>query len=152
MLSKKAKYAIRAMIHLAARQGTGPVMIKDIAQEERIPKKFLEAILVDLKNGGMLKSRAGKGGGYEMATPASDIDLGEIIRKIDGPLALTPCASKTAFCLCDDCPTEKFCTIQVVMREVRNETARVLEGKSLESLVVMAQSGRPSGTEVDFNI
>ena len=152
MLSKKAKYAIRAMIHLAARQGKGPVMIKAIASEERIPKKFLEAILVDLKNGGMLKSRAGKGGGYEMAKAAADVNLGEIIRQIEGPLALTPCASKTAFSLCDDCPTEKFCTIQVVMREVRDETARILEGKTLESLVTMAQASGPLGAEVDFII
>src|SRR5262245_50904316 len=97
MLSKKAKYGIRALLYLAERRGQGPILIKDIAKAERIPQKFLEAILVELKSDGILKSRAGRTGGYELLRPPKEVNLGQVIRLMDGPLAPIPCVSQMAY-------------------------------------------------------
>jgi Rrf2 family protein len=133
MLSKKTKYAIKALLALAD-QREEPVRISDLARAEQIPRKFLESILLGLKNHGVLQSRKGKGGGYLLARDPSTIYLGQIVRMFDGPLAPVPCASQTAYVRCADCPDEAACGVHLAMKEVRDATARVLDGTSLAAL------------------
>src|SRR5215207_11455970 len=134
MLSKKAKYAIKALLALADHPGLEPVRISDLARAEQIPPKFLELILLGLRNQGFLKSRKGKGGGYLLARDPSDIYLGQIVRMFDGPLAPVPCASQTAYVPCADCPDEATCGVRLAMKEVRDATARILDHTSIASL------------------
>jgi Rrf2 family protein len=134
MLSRKAKYAIKALLALADRDGEEPTRIADLARAEQIPPKFLELILLGLKNNGILQSRKGKGGGYRLARDPSQIYLGQIVRMFDGPLAPVPCASQTAYVPCADCRDEAICGVRLAMKEVRDATARILDGTSLASL------------------
>ena len=134
MLSRKAKYAIKALLALANEQGEEPVRIVDLAQEQQIPPKFLELILLGLKNHGLLHSRKGKGGGYRLARDPAEISLGQIVRLFDGPLAPVPCASQTAYVRCADCRNEAVCGVHLAMKEVRDATAKILDGTSLASL------------------
>src|SRR3954463_538472 len=134
MLSKKAKYAIKALIALAEREDDEPMRIADLALAEQIPPKFLELILLGLRNQGILQSRKGKGGGYRLARDPADIYLGQIVRMFDGPLAPVPCASQTAYQRCSDCKNEVVCGVHLAMKEVRDATARVQDGTSLASL------------------
>ncbi len=134
MLSKKAKYAIKALLALAEHERGEPVRIADLAHEEQIPPKFLELILLGLKNQGILQSRKGKGGGYLLARDPADIYLGQIVRMFDGPLAPVPCASQTAYMACADCPNEAVCGVHLAMKAVRDATAKVLDGTSIASL------------------
>ena len=119
-----------------------PMRIVDLARQEQIPPKFLELILLGLKNQGILQSRKGKGGGYLLARDPADIYLGQIVRMFDGPLAPVPCASQTAYVPCADCPSEAICGVHLAMKEVRDATARVLDGTSLASL--RRQSSSPA--------
>ena len=145
MLSKKAKYAIKALLALAQRGREEPMRIADLAREERIPPKFLELILLGLKNHGILQSRKGKGGGYLLARDPADIYLGQIVRMFDGPLAPVPCASQTAYVPCADCANEAVCGVHLAMKEVRDATARVLDGTNLAALrEKMDQKSGPS--------
>lgn len=134
MLSKKAKYAIKALLRLADDQRGEPMRIADLARAEQIPPKFLEQILLGLKNHGILQSRKGKGGGYLLARDPASIYLGQIVRMFDGPLAPVPCASQTAYVPCADCRNEAVCGVHLAMKEVRDATAKVLDGTSLASL------------------
>jgi Rrf2 family protein len=134
MLSKKAKYAIKALLALAERDGEEPVRIADLARDEQIPAKFLELILLDLRNQGILQSRKGKGGGYLLARDPRDIYLGQIVRMFDGPLAPVPCASQTGYVRCADCRNEEVCGVRLAMKEVRDATAKILDGTSIASL------------------
>jgi Rrf2 family protein len=134
MLSRKAKYAIKALLALAESEPGEPVRISDLARAEQIPAKFLELILLGLRNQGILRSRKGKGGGYLLARDPSEIYLGQIVRMFDGPLAPVPCASQTAYVPCADCRNEAVCGVHLAMKEVRDATARVLDGTSLASL------------------
>jgi Rrf2 family protein len=134
MLSKRSKYAIKALLALADHERGEPVRIADLAQEEQIPPKFLELILLGLKNQGILQSRKGKGGGYLLARDPADIYLGQIVRMFDGPLAPVPCASQTAYVACADCPDEAICGVHLAMKAVRDATAKVLDGTSIASL------------------
>jgi Rrf2 family protein len=134
MLSKKAKYAIKALLRLAEQPPHEPMRIVDLARAERIPPKFLELILLELRNRGILQSRKGKGGGYLLARDPSDIYLGQIVRLFDGPLAPVPCASQTAYVPCADCPSEAVCGVHLAMKEVRDATAKILDGTSIASL------------------
>ncbi len=143
MLSKKAKYAIKALIALAGREREEPMRIADLAREEQIPPKFLELILLGLKNHGVLQSRKGKGGGYLLARDPADIYLGQIVRMFDGPLAPVPCASQTAYVPCADCRNEAVCGVHLAMKEVRDATAKVLDGTSLASLQQQVERARP---------
>jgi Rrf2 family protein len=147
MLSMKAKYGLRAMSVLAREYGRGPVLIADLATKERIPRKFLELILLDLKRKGILRSKKGKGGGYLLSRPPADVSIGELVRALDGPLALLPCVSQTAYRRCDECIDEMTCGIRSVMKEVRDRTAEILDGTSLEDLILrshrMLESGQP---------
>ncbi len=127
MLSQKAKYALRALLVLAAGADDKPVHIADIATSEKISRKFLEATLLELRKHGVLASRRGQHGGYRLARPADQISFGEVIRIIDGPLAPLPCASVTAFQLCSDCADPQTCSIRWLMQKVRDATAGVLD-------------------------
>ncbi|MBC7923453.1 MAG: Rrf2 family transcriptional regulator [Ferruginibacter sp.] len=135
MLSKKAKYAIKALITLARKPERGSMGIGEIAEEERIPRKFLEAILLDLKNQGILYSKRGKAGGYALLKSPSEISIGLIIRVIDGPLAQVPCASKTAYQPCLECKDAPTCSIRLVMIKVRDATADILDNTSLRDVI-----------------
>lgn len=135
MLSKKTKYALQALIYLAKEEGHGPVLISQIARKERVPQKFLESILLELKNHGVLQSKKGKGGGYFLAKRPEQVSLGNIIRMLDGPLAPLPCLSKTAYRKCDECRDEKTCGIRLVMQEAYQATAGILDGTTLADVL-----------------
>src|SRR6185312_15175093 len=148
MLSKKAKYAIKALLALADSEPEEPMRIADLARAEQIPPKFLELILLGLKNQGILQSRKGKGGGYLLARDPADIHLGQIVRIFDGPLAPVPCASQTAYVRCADCRDEAICAVRLAMKEVRDATAKILDGTSLASLQQKISSAQvPQPTE-----
>jgi Rrf2 family protein len=131
MLSQKARYALRALFLLAGRTIGEPVMIAEIAVKARVPRKFLEQILLDLKRRGILTSLRGKHGGYTLGRPADKISFAEVIRAIDGPLALSPCASVTAYRRCADCVDEETCAIRKVLLAARDATASVLESRMI---------------------
>jgi len=133
MLTKKGKYGLKAMIHLAGFPLGQPVLVTDIAEQNGIPKKFLDTILGDLKNAGFLHSKKGKGGGYTLGRPASEIRVGHIIRVLDGPLAPIPCASRTQYQRCEDC-NEATCQVRHLMLEVRQAIAEVLDQRSLAEM------------------
>jgi Rrf2 family protein len=143
MLSKKAKYAIKALLRLAELPPQEPMRIADLAREEHIPPKFLELILLELRNNGMLQSRKGKGGGYLLARAPDDIRLGQIVRLFDGPLAPVPCASQTAYVACADCRSQDVCGVHLAMREVRDATAKILDGTSIGSLLRQVEQLTP---------
>jgi Rrf2 family protein len=148
-LSKRGEYGLRAMIDLAnlldrpneksdggdhRENGTGVVQIKDIAEHQHIPAKFLEQILLTLKNNGLLHSRMGVGGGYYLARPANEISLGQIVRILDGPLAPIGCVSQMAYEPCG-CPDERTCGLRLVMLDVRNAIADILENTTLADVI-----------------
>jgi Rrf2 family protein len=135
MITRKTKYALSAMVYLARKSASGPVLISDLAHDERIQQKFLEAILLDLKKQGFLQSKRGRGGGYELAKPSKLIRMGQIIRLMEGPLAPIPCVSVTAYQPCDDCINEAACGIHVVMKQVRDATAKILDNTTLADVV-----------------
>ena len=129
MLSQKARYALRALLHLARHKTS--VSVSVISEAEGIPKKFLELILLGLKGRGIVSSLRGKAGGYKLARAPSDVSFAEIIRAVDGPIALVPCASRMAFRRCEDCPDPATCEIRDAMIAVRDASAKILEGRSL---------------------
>lgn len=135
MLSKKSKYAIKALTALAKKYNQGPVLISTLATEELIPKKFLEAILLDLKNRGFLGSKKGSGGGYYLIKPPSDIKLSDVIRFTDGPIALLPCVSLNFYERCEDCVNEEICGIRDVAKEVRDASLKILTKTSLQDIL-----------------
>ena len=140
MLNKKTKYGLHALIHLARRYSQGSVLIADLAKEEKISKKFLEAILLDLKKSGLLHSKKGKGGGYALAKPPDQIRLGQVIRILEGPLAPVSCVSQTMYRKCEECPDEKFCGIRLVMKDVREAMANILDKTSLSDVLNKVQT------------
>ncbi len=135
VLTRRSKYALRALVYLARLREKGAVLIGDIAKNERIPKKFLEAILLELKNKGVLESRRGKGGGYQLAEPPDKIVVGRIIRLMDGPIAPVRCVSRSAYAACGDCPDEELCTIRFVMKAVREKICEVVDRTTLSDLL-----------------
>jgi len=145
MLSQKSKYALRALLILARAEDDGLVLIADIAKRGRIPKKFLEQILLTLKNLGLLQSKKGRGGGYSLGRPADEITFGSVIRALDGPLAPIPCVSLTAHRKCDDCEDEATCEIRKVMWGVREETARILDGTTLADALLASTRVKRKG-------
>lgn len=136
MLSRKSKYGLKALLVLAEETDRGPVLIAELAERQQLPKKFLEAILLELKRHGILQSKKGKGGGYFLNREPSTISLGQVIRVLDGPLALIPCVSQTAYRRCDECVDEQSCGIRLAMQEVRDATARILDNMTLSDLNV----------------
>lgn len=130
MLSQKARYGLRALVELA-RAGGGQVTSGELATRADAPRKFLEAILLELARNKVVVSKRGKFGGYLLARPAAEISFAEIIRIIDGPLALAPCVSRLSFRKCDDCPDLATCSLREALLRARDATADVLEGYSL---------------------
>ena len=142
MLSQKARYALHALIVLAEKGGREPMMIADIAEEAGVPRKFLEQILLGLKKRGIVQSLRGRAGGYLLGKPPKDISFADIIRETDGPLALSPCVSTTAYHRCTDCKDEATCAIRKVLLAARDATAEVLESRTLAQAVAGAKRGR----------
>ena len=134
MLTKKGKYGLKAMVHLAGLTPDALAQVADIAEANSISKKFLDQILTELRHAGLVYSKKGKGGGYALARPAEDIRIGAIIRVLDGPLAPIPCASVTAYRPCDDCRDLKTCPVRMIMVAARNAVANVLDHLSLAEM------------------
>jgi Rrf2 family protein len=135
MMSKKCKYALKALIKLGKEFGGGPVLTDDIAQSEHIPKKFLELILLDLKHAGYVRSKQGKKGGYRLVQDPRQISLAEIYRLFDGAIALVPCVSQKFYEECDDCPDEKNCRLKRVFIDVREKTYQLMSGITIASFL-----------------
>jgi Rrf2 family protein len=132
VLSQRARYALKALLALAE-AGTGtPLMIGAIAKRQRIPHKFLALILLDLKRNGLVQSLRGREGGYLLAKSPSKIFYGQVIRLIDGPVALVSCVSKTRYRRCADCPDERSCPIHRLLAKVRASTSAILDSRSLQ--------------------
>lgn len=144
MLSQKARYALRAMLHLAAQPREEAQQIADVAEAANVPRKFLEQILLDLKRRGLVHSIRGRHGGYQLGREPKDISFAEIIRLIDGPLALSPCASRTAYRRCEDCTDEATCAIRKSLIDVRNATAKILEQHSLADALADRRKMKPA--------
>ena len=133
MLTKKGKYGLKARVFLADVRYGELAVVGQIARSGNIPKKFLDAILAELRNAGFVQSRKGKDGGYRLARPPSEIKVGHVIRVLDGPLAPIPCASRTRYQSCDDCD-EAICQVRHMMLEVRQAIADVLDNRSLAEM------------------
>lgn len=139
MLSQRGRYALKAMLNLA-RDAKGPRQVSAICVEENLPRRFLEAIMSDLRKANLVEAMRGKWGGYRLARPADSITFGEIMRVTDGPLALLPCASRAFYRRCDDCADERTCELRRVMARVRNEVSDILDRTTLAD----ALAGRDS--------
>lgn len=145
-LSKRGEYGLRAMIDLADRMSESEVVqIKDLAKREQIPVKFLEQILLTLKNAGLLQSKMGVGGGYYLARPPEEITLGQIARILDGPLAPIRCVSKMAYQACG-CPDAQTCGLRIVMLDVRNAVANILDNTTLADVTTRVHQARTNKT------
>jgi Rrf2 family protein len=134
MLSKKCKYAIHALVHMA-KTPEEKFLIKDISEACAIPKKFLETILLDLKRAGILGSKQGKGGGYTLRRTPAEVNLAEIVRLFDGAIAAVPCATFKFYESCDECEDENTCSVRAAFLQVRNATVEMLKSDTLESLI-----------------
>jgi|APTNR8051073442_1049403.scaffolds.fasta_scaffold28810_2 Rrf2 family protein len=143
MLSQKTRYALKALVLLAEseRQDKGPVLISELAHKGRIPQKFLEAILLELKHFGILRSKKGKGGGYLLGRTPDEIKVGEVVRIFDGPLALVPCASPR-HSGCDECRNDENAGVNVLFKEVRDATANILDGATLAKVLQVQEKLR----------
>ena len=142
MLSKKSKYGLKALLVLAEEPGRGPIQSSELAVRQRLPKKFLEAILLELKRHGLVQSKKGRSGGYVLSRRPGDITLSEVIRALDGPLALVPCVSHTAYMRCDECIDEDTCGVRLAMKEVRDATAHILDNTTLAGLTARVAASR----------
>jgi Rrf2 family protein len=140
MLPMKSRYALKALVFLARNGGDGPVLISSIAEAEGIPRKFLEAILLELRNHGVLASRRGKNGGYTLLLPPQQINLGDVIRMLTGPMAPLPCLSKTAYQRCVECPNEGTCAVRLLLADVHAATLRIVDGTTLADLIVRIEA------------
>ncbi|HEX4171171.1 MAG TPA: Rrf2 family transcriptional regulator [Acetobacteraceae bacterium] len=152
MLSSKAKYAVRAAMHLARRAREGRwAQTPEIAEEEDLPRKFLELILVQMRDHGLVESRRGAQGGYRLLRDPDQISVADVIRIVDGPLALTPCASRTSFRPCNDCTDIRSCRLQPLMQQARDAVAGVLENCSLAEISLKKPNRRISQSAVKFD-
>lgn len=142
MLTNKAKYGLKAMLYLADHVAEGGVRGADIAAAEHIPKKFLDAILITLRDHGFVAAKKGVRGGYQLARPADRITVGEMVRLLDGPLAPIPCVSKTAYRPCPDCPDEAACRVRRLMADVREALSGILDNATLADLQGRAERER----------
>ncbi|MCF6180834.1 Rrf2 family transcriptional regulator [Lutibacter sp.] len=131
MLSKKTKYGLKALSYLANKEDNTPILIAEIANAENIPQKFLESILLSLKKSEILDSKKGKGGGYFLQKNPDNIKVSELIRILEGPIAMLPCVSLNHYERCDDCTSEEECSLNILMAEVRDSTLKILENKTL---------------------
>lgn len=135
MLSKKTKYAIHALIHLARHKDEGPILISTIAEKERIPQKFLEAILLDLKKNGILASKKGKGGGYYLLKDPEEVNMADVMRLFDGAIAFLPCVTYKYYERCEECKDEETCGIRDAFLQVRNATVDILKASTLAKVI-----------------
>jgi len=135
VLSQKCKYALQALLVLARENNEELLLVSDIAEKENLPKKFLEAILLELNRNGLVRSRRGRGGGYALAKAPEAITFGQVVRIMDGPLAPLSCVSVNYYRRCDDCRDEQSCAIRKVMRRVRDAIAHELDGTTLADAV-----------------
>jgi Rrf2 family protein len=135
MLSKKSQYAFKALTYLTERFNEGPVLISEIAKKKKIPLKFLENILLELKKAGILDSKKGKGGGYFLNKSPEKIKVATVIRLINGPIAMLPCVSLYFYERCKNC-NEKHCGLHDMMIEVRDATLNIVENRTLKDLIV----------------
>ena len=141
MLSKRTKYAINALVYLARENKNGePVQISKIADSEHIPRKFLEAILLELRHAGMLNSRKGKTGGYYLQQAPEEINIADVMRLFDGPIALLPCVAYKYYERCEECIDEETCGIRSVFSDVRSETVKMLKGATLAEIIKRSES------------
>ena len=134
MLSKKTKYGIKALTYLAKQENKTPVQIATISSSENISLKFLESILLTLRKNGFLGSKKGKGGGYYLLQEPKDIKMTEIMRVLEGPIAMVPCVSLNFYEKCDDCPDENLCSIHELMAKVRDNTLSIFRNTTLADL------------------
>ncbi len=141
-LSKKTQYSLRALYALTRRFGQGPVLIAKMSEEEKIPQQFLEQILLTLKQHGLVQSKKGKGGGYMLSKDPSTVTIGSVIRSMEGPLAPLPCASESAYRKCDECVDDRYCETKLIMREVRDATAGILDNITLASACARVDDAR----------
>lgn len=144
MLSQKCKYALQALLALAREPAGTLLQVNEIAEREKLPKKFLEAILLELNRSGLVRSRRGPGGGYALAQPADAISFGQVVRIIDGALAPIACVSVNYYRRCDDCPDEASCAVHRVMRRARDAIAAELDGTTLHDAIA---EGLPPGLD-----
>lgn len=135
MLSAKTKYGIKALTFMAKQELKTPVQISAIAESENISHKYLESILLTLRKAGFLGSKKGKGGGYYLLKQPSDIKMSEVMRVLEGPIAMVPCVSLNFYEKCDDCPDENACAVHNLMVEVRDSTLNIFNNKSLSDLI-----------------
>lgn len=134
ILSKKTRYAIVALTRLAREYGKGPLQIREIAEEEKIPQNFLENILLELRKLGILGSKLGKSGGYFLLKKPEEVNLAEIVRHFEGTIALMYCVSEKAYQPCEFCRDETNCEIRKVFKEIRDTTYGILSKTTLEAL------------------
>lgn len=135
MLSRKTKYALKALTFLARQEDKTPIQAIQISESENISHKYLEAILLNLRNLGYLASKKGKGGGYYLLKNAKEIQMVDLLRKLEGPIAMVPCVSLNYYEKCEDCVDEESCSVHLLMIEVRDSTLAVLENKSLADII-----------------
>lgn len=140
MITMKTKYALKALTHLARAKRGEPVLIAEIAEREGIPRKFLELILRELRQHGILDSRKGRGGGYALRLEASSITLASVMRVLDGPLAPVPCLSRTAYRRCDGCLDERSCGVRLIMTDLYAATTQILETTTVADMVERMES------------
>ena len=141
MLTAKGKYSLKALGYLARLPPGVTTQASDIAGANNIPKKFLDAILGELRHAGIVRSRKGPGGGYRLAREPSAIKIGHVIRTIDGPLAPIACASRTAYRPCRDCRDVKGCSVRLLMTKVRDSMSEVLDRVSVADMIAMGEGG-----------
>ena len=134
MLSKKTKYGLKALTFIARSSSKEPVQVGEIAKSEQIPQKFLESILLTLRKSGILGSKKGKHGGYYLRKDPSEILMTEVMRVLEGPIAMVPCVSLNFYEKCDDCPDENACSVNKLMIQVRDSTLNVFKNTSLKDL------------------
>ncbi len=131
MISQKTRYALRALLYLVEQGRGAPVQLASIAESQQVPRKYLELIMLDLKRAGIVTSVRGPSGGYRLARTPAEISFGEVIRVLDGPIALVPCASVNFYSKCGDCHDEESCAIRRVLAVVRDTSAQILDSTSL---------------------
>lgn len=153
MISKKTKYALQALGYLAEHSTGEPILISELARGENIPRKFLEAILVALRKGGVLKSKIGKGGGYMLALPPSQITIGKVVSILEGGFALVECLNDNVKAACEECGDPTCCGIRLVMSDVKKAIDSVLAVTSLADMVERSEAARRKKSQImDFSI
>jgi Rrf2 family protein len=153
MITMKTKYALKALTHLARAEPGEPVLIAEIAEREAIPRKFLELILRELRQHGILESRKGRGGGYALRQKAEEISLASIIRVLDGPLAPVPCLSRTAYRRCEGCVDETNCGVRLILKDLYAATTNILETTTVADIVSrVAEAGERRPVSLRYSI